>query len=49
MVFLVERSKDSATTAAGQRIAKGRTLDKNINYAITQIAKKQKKLVHKLM
>lgn len=40
MVFLVERSKDSATTAAGQRIAKGRTLDKNINYAITQIAKK---------
>lgn len=40
MVFLVERSKDSATTAAGQRIANGRTLDKNINYAITQIAKK---------
>ena len=40
MVFLVERSKDSATTAAGQGIAKGRTLDKNINYAITQIAKK---------
>lgn len=40
MVFLVERSRDSATTAAGQRIANGRTLDKNINYAITQIAKK---------
>ena len=40
MVFLVERSKDSATTAAGQRIANGRTLDENINYAITQIAKK---------
>ena len=40
MVFLVERSKDSATTAAGQNIAQGRTLDKNINYAITQIAKK---------
>ncbi|MDD7766035.1 MULTISPECIES: SpaA isopeptide-forming pilin-related protein [Anaerococcus] len=40
MVFLVERSKDSATTAVGQRIANGRTLDKNINYAITQIAKK---------
>lgn len=40
MVFLVERSKDSATTTVGQGIAKGRTLDKNINYAITQIAKK---------
>ncbi|MDU4379023.1 MAG: SpaA isopeptide-forming pilin-related protein [Anaerococcus vaginalis] len=40
MVFLVERSKDSATTPRGQTIAEGRTLDKNINYAITQIAKK---------
>ena len=40
MVFLVEWSKDSAPTAAGQIIANGRTLDKNINYAITQIAKK---------
>ncbi len=40
MVFLVERSRDSATTAKGQNIANGRTLDKNINYAITQIAKK---------
>lgn len=40
MVFLVERSRDSATTAKGQTVAQGRTLDKNINYAITQIAKK---------
>ena len=40
MVFLVERSKDSATTDKGQSVAQGRTLDKNINYAITQIAKK---------
>ena len=40
MVFLVERSKDSATTDKGKTVAQGRTLDKNINYAITQIAKK---------
>lgn len=41
MVFLVERSNDTAvSTSVGQKNANGRTLDKNINYAITQIAKK---------
>lgn len=41
MVFLVERSNDTAvSTSAGQKNANGRTFDKNINYAITQIAKK---------
>ena len=40
MVFLVERSKDLSTTPLGLKNSEGRTLDKNINYAITQIAKK---------
>lgn len=42
MVFLVERSKDSSLTSPGSNISDGRTQDKNINYAITQIAKKAK-------
>lgn len=42
MVFLVERSKDSSLTSAGSKISDDRTQDKNINYAITQIAKKAK-------
>lgn len=42
MVFLVERSKDSSLTSGGSKISDGRTQDKNINYAITQIAKKAK-------
>lgn len=40
MVFLVERSKDLSTTPLGLKNSQGRTLDKNINYAITQIAQK---------